>query len=63
MTADDRAPKIFFSSTCEAAADALLSACALDVYPERDVHVVWDRAQEALKTVVERTLREGAKPE
>ena len=46
----------------EACADALLSASALSIYPNHEVHDVVEVAVAAIKHVIERTLREWAKP-
>ena len=56
-----RPPDIYFDAVTEACADALLAAAAAKIYPKSDAHDVVDAAIEAIKVVVERTLREGAK--
>ena len=46
----------------EACADAFLCAVALAMQPERDIHAVRTAAIAALDRVIERTMREGARP-
>lgn len=45
----------------EACADALLSAAALAMWPETDIHAAVDLANRTLLRVVVKTLREGGK--
>lgn len=58
----EQPPTELVADTLQASADALLSLAALSIYPNREVHDVFDVAVEALKSVIERTLREGPKP-
>lgn len=58
----DQPPTERFADALEASADALLTVAALSLYPNHEVHDVFDVAVAAMKVVIERTLREGPKP-